>query len=74
MTLNRRRANGGHLTHLVPDGQYVALCGFSPQPSRKAHIVHRRIGWHFANEESQYLCARCHEIEADMRLISPSPA
>ena len=62
-----RRAKGGHLVHMVPQGQWKALCGFEPRAVRHGgrHMIYRH-GWVQVTGGIR-TCRRCKELEGTAR-------
>ncbi len=56
--LRKVRARGGFLSHFVPEGGRVALCGFSPGVERTARRrMALRHGW--TSGPGLVVCERC---------------
>lgn len=59
MNLRRLKPKGGYYAHLVPKGQYKAICGFEPKSAvLSRRRMRHRAGWYIANPNTQ-LCPKC---------------
>lgn len=60
MKLYRKSPKGGHLVHLVPEGKWAALCGYSPSSPNAFHMK-ARSGWRTFCGDGGQKCKKCFE-------------